>query len=51
MRHFTPRTRPGRTRTTRTPRSTSDRALRTILSGPDTAHRRELETMLEDAAR
>lgn len=26
----------------------NDQALREILSGPDTAHRRELETMLED---
>lgn len=29
----------------------SEQALHDILTGPDTAHRRELETMLEDGAR
>jgi hypothetical protein len=28
-----------------------EQALREILSGPDSAHRRELETMLEDRTR
>lgn len=28
-----------------------ERTLRDILTGPDTAHRRELETMLEDSSR
>lgn len=28
-----------------------ERTLRDILTGPDTAHRRELETMIEDSSR
>lgn len=29
----------------------SERTLRDILTGPDTAHRRELETIIEDGCR
>lgn len=29
----------------------NERTLRDILTGPDTAHRRELETMIEDSSR
>lgn len=49
MRPFTPRTRTS-TRTT-TPDRHDERTLRQILAGPDDAHRRELETMLEDSSR
>lgn len=45
MRPFTPRKRSARA-TTATRRS--DRVLQEILTGPDTAHRRELEILLEE---
>ena len=48
MRPFTPRKRSS-TRPT-TPRH-EDKALRQILTGPDDAHRREIEIMLEDSSR
>ena len=49
MRPFTPRKRTS-TRPTTTTRH-DDQALREILAGPDDAHRREIETMLEDSSR
>lgn len=49
MRPFTPRKRSSARRTASTRRS--DRVLQEILSGPDTAHRRELEILLEEQAR
>ncbi len=49
MRPFTPRKRTS-TRSTTTARH-DEQALREILAGPDDAHRRELETMLEDSSR
>ena len=49
MRPFTPRKRTS-TRSTTTS-SHDEQALREILAGPDDAHRRELETMLEDSSR
>ena len=48
MRPFTPRK---RTSTRPTTSRTEDTALRQILTGPDDAHRREIETMLEDSSR
>ena len=47
MRPFTPRK---RSSTRPTTNRHDDQALREILAGPDDAHRRELETMLEDCA-
>lgn len=49
MRPFTPRKRTS-TRPTTTSRH-DDQALREILAGPDDAHRREIETMLEECSR
>ena len=49
MRPFTPRKRTS-TRTAGPVRH-DEQALRQILAGPDDAHRRELETMLEDSSR
>jgi hypothetical protein len=49
MRPFTPRKRTS-TRSA-APARHDDKALREILAGPDDAHRRELETMLEDSSR
>lgn len=37
--------------TTPTAGQPGERTLRDILTGPDTPHRRELETMLEDSSR
>lgn len=48
MRPFTPRK---RTCSTRTSRVTTETTLQKILTGPDTPHRREIETMLEEAVR
>lgn len=50
MRPFTPRKRTS-TRTATAPARHDDQSLRDILAGPDDAHRRELETMLEDSSR
>ena len=47
MRPFTPRKRSSSARTS-TPTRSSDRVLQDILTGPDTAHRRELEILLEE---
>jgi hypothetical protein len=49
MRPFTPRTRSSAR--TSTPAHGSERVLQDILTGPDTAHRRELEILLEERAR
>jgi hypothetical protein len=48
MRPFTPRK---RTSSTRTARTRTDVTLEQVLAGLDDAHRRELETMLEDRSR
>jgi hypothetical protein len=48
MRPFTPRK---RSTTRASARRSSDQLLREILTGPDDAHRRELETLLEDSSR
>lgn len=49
MRPFTPRKRSSARATTSARRS--ERVLQEILSGPDTAHRRELEILLEERER
>ena len=49
MRPSTPRKRSSAR--TSTPTRGSDRVLQDILTGPDTAHRRELEILLEERAR
>jgi hypothetical protein len=49
MRPFTPRKRSSAR--TSTPDRGSQRVLQDILTGPDTAHRRELEILLEERAR
>lgn len=49
MRPFTPRKRTS-ARSATTVRH-DDQALRDLLAGPDDAHRREIETMLEDSSR
>lgn len=48
VRPFTPRK---RTTTARTTRTSREQTVREVLAGLDDAHRRELEIMLEDAAR
>ena len=49
MRPFTPRKRTSSRSTA--PARHDEQSLREILAGPDDAHRRELETMLEDSSR